>query len=296
MSRGEVYDNRNHDFRSVLLYDFETGKERLRPRHVEWLEAFVHEHIFAPASIVVLGCASRLGQGDYDNDALARRRAHQVARRLRRRCPPDVVRCGGAVVPEGRGPLNDMRHRSVGILRFQGVLPGPVQEIYGVRVRVPPAARRPERPFAWEEVTPGLSAPEWSLAGRRDAPAESPGDAFGALVQWATGAVNQGAVNSELDRLLEEKIPAARQLMENHGRGGVLAEAVIQVNRAGEMQGRVATTVTIHPGVFANPNDAIAHLRGTIRRHGAYRQGPTEGGSVERRYFWGTWTVAPATE
>lgn len=137
--------------------------------------------------------------------------------------------------------------------------------------------------IVWTEIN--QAAPEFSIVGRNDGPATSPGDAAGAVVQFLSNYTSTLATNRRIREALRGLLPLVRQLIHPGSHDGVLAVAHVELARHGEMQGQNLRECFIAGGAFPNPQHAIHHHRRQPRLRAA-PQSPI--GNITARYFWGT--------
>lgn len=134
-------------------------------------------------------------------------------------------------------------------------------------------------PIVWREVNP--SAPSYMIAGRTDAPADGAGDAFAAVVQWGATTLNQWALRRRIGQELARQRAFAESICPPRDGGGVLAVALVDHRRHGELEGDGFLSCFV-TGAFAQPQHGIyRYLHGD-------RLEAAGGGENRRIYFWGT--------
>lgn len=148
-------------------------------------------------------------------------------------------------------------------------------------------------PASWREVNPGPN--NWTLAGRRDTPATSAGDAAGALVQFATGWIGQAS----LDRRIRQELPTldadVQRLLsrspDGYGALAIVSYEIVHHQAGDDYRFRaVALDSTAYPSAAAG----MRHRAVMADRYGWVRAGtPAPSADAAQRFFWGEW-VAPA--
>lgn len=137
-------------------------------------------------------------------------------------------------------------------------------------------------PITWTEIN--AEVPQFSIVGRTDGPAESPGDAAAAVVQFLSSAAGNLATNRRIQQALRGLVPLVHQLLPRGSRQGVLAVANIERARFGELEGQEFRECFISGGGFPDPRHAIRHHERAYQ----LRVGPRSSiGRITRRYFWG---------
>jgi len=157
----------------------------------------------------------------------------------------------------------------------------PMQHIAG---RLPPE-------LDIREVVQGSGPTNWTLATRTSDPPTStqPGQTPGhpvAIISRGLRLANQAAIEERVVSGINDVRPIVAWQMIDHGRGGSLIVAAIDVREhAGQTAGRVMY-VRDHPNVFAKPQDAIGNWRSLPRLESPTARAPY--GRIEYRFFWAT--------
>ena len=133
--------------------------------------------------------------------------------------------------------------------------------------------------YEWTEISQGVEAPAWTLAGRSDEPVTTRGDAVAAVVQRASAALNDASVNHAIARRRAGMDRELDMLFAGHRNGGILAVAELEVQRFGEMSGRLFHYLSCFPGVYARPEHAIYRWTHRPRLSAGW-------GNREYRFFW----------
>ena len=275
----------------AALYNFDIDWAEVKLDHQNWLRQNIFPILRAVGSITLVGQASR-SDDEVHNLHLSRNRVNAVLEFLRRNVREpfnirqiDAVGEGpAAAAGQPDGPLGENEwYRSVLLSAWRRPDPPPRPP----RPSRPPGARR----FGWREVQAGAGEPpRWTIAGSTDTPVTGRGDALAAMVQFGATTLNKVLLQRAIDQGLQRETPLAKRFMAGHRQGGVLAVAICNTQRHGEMIGSNLMSVGVMNPlvVFARPRDAISRWR-HLPQLEAPSQDPRGGGSLTYYFFWGTW-------
>ncbi|MGH1330897.1 MAG: hypothetical protein ACRBBK_08445 [Paracoccaceae bacterium] len=134
--------------------------------------------------------------------------------------------------------------------------------------------------FHWREHIIGLGrAPAYTLAGRSDGPVTSRAEGVAAVVAAGSAALNSAAINHAIAREKQRLRYAVERLFQGHQTGGLLAVAEIQTVRHGELTGSSLNYLSVEPGIYAQPDHAIAAWRRRDRLMAGHNP-------ISYRFFW----------
>ena len=149
-------------------------------------------------------------------------------------------------------------------------------------------------PMSWREVNGGPN--NWTLAGRRDMPATSPGDAAGAIVQFGSDLINQYSMTDAIRRGLATLEEDAQRLL-SHGHAGQGALAIVSfevIQHPGGMASNYYRGVALDRSAYPNPQAAMQNRGDRAADYGTVRAGgPTASVSTANRFFWGEYVAVP---
>jgi hypothetical protein len=149
-------------------------------------------------------------------------------------------------------------------------------------------------PTSWTEIGGGPN--NWTLAGRRALPPESPGAAVGAAVKFISNSISEASLNLRIRQELPGLDTEVRRLLSgSRPRYGVLAVVSHEViHHPFGLQGYNFRAVALHQMAYANPQAAMQTLAPMAARYGTISAaGATPAVSPQRRYFWGEYVALP---
>lgn len=149
-------------------------------------------------------------------------------------------------------------------------------------------------PMSWREVNGGPN--NWTLAGRRDMPATSPGDAAGAIVQFGSDLINQYSMTDAIRRGLATLEEDAQRLLSRSraGRGALAIVSFEVIQHPGGMASNYYRGVALDRSAYPNPQAAMQNRGDRAADFGTVRAGgPTASVSTANRFFWGEYVAVP---
>jgi hypothetical protein len=142
----------------------------------------------------------------------------------------------------------------------------------------------------WRELLGGAevggnspTAPNWGMASRSDDPVTSGGGAVASIVQRASNAARDYAIETRIRRRKLELTPVLEELFQSYASGGMLVVAAIEVVPMGEMQAYNFRYMQTTAGVYRIPQHAVARWRRQARL-----EAPRQGATMAYRFFWVT--------